>query len=283
MKVGYLGPEGLTYGYMAARKYFDGRHGVKLLPHAPQPDICTEVRRGTFDRGVVAIENVIDGAVFEVVRPMKTEHGFGVRVCGEVTIPIEVFPFRAEAREDLPRVVVSHGTALRQCSRYVSSLEKQGVSKQIVSSTGEAALQAKDDPTVLALGPVVWEETLGLIRLSDQSVADDSDNFTRFWVIGRGVPSKPTGKDKTAILVSLTRDAPGGLYRSLAPFAERKINLCFLFPIPIPKTQWEYTFLIEFEAHEKDPLMEEALEELMRSGALTAQVLGSFPNTATYS
>ena len=165
----------------------------------------------------------------------------------------------------------------------MAELERQGVTARPVRSTGAAALEAQKDPTILALGPKVWEETLGLVRLSDESVADDKENFTRFWVIGRGVSPKPTKRDKTAILVSLTRDVPGGLYWSIAPFAERKINLGFMFPIPIPNLLWEYTFLLEFEAHERDPLMDEAIKELKRSGVLTVQVLGSYPNTATYS
>lgn len=284
MKVGYLGPKESTYSYMAACVYFDKRRSPSFVPITPQPDICVAVRRGEVDRGVVAVENVIDGAVFSVIQAMRGEHSRGVRVCGEVTIPIEIFPLRAEYRNELPACVVSHPTALGQCSRYVEQLERQGVKKEFASSTGEAATRAKKDPTILALGPSILTKTMGLVSVFNCSVADDPNNSTRFWIIAKNVSCKPTGKDKTSLLVSLTRDEPGGVYRSLGPFAEQKINLCFLFPIPIPGTQWEYTFLLELEAHEDDPSMEKALDKLVNnSGVLSTHVLGSYPNSLMYS
>ena len=285
MKVGYLGPEKSTFGYMAALKHFGVGEEVEYVPVSPQPTICTAVRHGMVDFGVVAVENVIDGAVFETIRAMRAESSFGVRVCGEVTIPIEIFLLRAMKDGTLPRKVLSHQTAVRQCSKFVAELAKQGVEVAYAASTGEAALQAKGNPDIAALGPAILEETVGLTRVSEASVVDEpDDNFTRFWVLGmRNNTSVPTGKDKTSLLVSLGRGEPGSLCRSLQPFEQAGINLCFMFPIPIARRRWEYTFLMELEAHIGEPKMESAIEALEEGGALCVKVLGSYPNSSVYS
>lgn len=113
-KVAYLGPDPATFGYMAAERHFQGQE-VDFLPLKSHANISLAVGRQEAGYGVVAIENYIDGAISETIRALdKNARMLGVRICGEVIVPIEHFLLH-QANGGIPKKVLSHPSALRQC------------------------------------------------------------------------------------------------------------------------------------------------------------------------
>lgn len=115
-----------------------------------------------------------------------------------------------------------------------------------MDSTGKAAELASQDPFCVAISTAKAEKEFGLVRLERDSITNNPNNFTRFWIVGIHKAKLTDRLCKTCLLVNLDQPVPGGLCKTLAPFSSRKINLLLITPIPIPDKKWEYTFMLEF-------------------------------------
>lgn len=290
-KVGYLGPNMSTFGYLAAEKCFlqqDGKaenSDVEFVSYKNHEEICLAAGKKEIKFGVVAIENVIDGVVPETVRAIENVDGYlGLKVQAEVVVPIELFCMRSKDTEQSFKKLVSHPVAVRQCSKFVSKLQEEnpGLVVEYNDSTGAAAEEASKNPEVAVIASAKACQIYGLEYIHDGSVTDHKDSLTRFWVISKEHADR-SGKDKTCFLVNLEQSVPGSLWKAIGVFASRGINLLLIYPCPVPGKQWEYTFLLELEGYVTDKKMDEAWLEFRKLGlSLTPpRFIGSYPNTTS--
>lgn len=307
IKVGYLGantaegPDKTTFGYMAARKLFGNEKHVEYVNYPSHAKICTAVARQEIQKGVVAIENTIEGFVAETIRAVgDSEIDGGVHVQAEVVVPIALYYLRKEITASLPELVISHTVAMGQCSKLIQRLKTAGVKTEFRNSTGEAAYEASKNPQIAAIASFEAEKAYHLKRIEPDSVTDLQHVQTRFWVLGKEHAQR-TGKDKTAVLVSLKQDEPGALWRTLGCFLaeengqdrelfrmkakEERPNLLFVYPLPIAANgkQWEYNFLLEFGGHLQDEPIHQGLTAFKQSGIslAPARFLGSYADVTS--
>jgi len=276
--VRYLGPDVATFGYLAAEKFFKGQD-VKFEDAATHDEICRAVSYQDEEKvyGVVAVENRIDGIVPESVRAVRDAHDCGVNVFGEVVVPVQLYLLNQSGRiADIQRVF-SHPKAINQCGSHLRELYERKIPVLPTDSTAKAAEMARDDPTIAAIASERAERLFGLKRVVPESIVDDKDNVTRFWILGQEY-AKPTGWDKTAIFLDdLIRDAHGVLAQALTFFSQ--MSLAVIYPIPVPKHEWEYTFLIEVCAHKSEKRFQEAYQRLKGSAiSRNPPILGSYHN-----
>ena len=103
---------------------------------------------------------------------------------------------------------------------------------------------------------------------------------TRFVVVSRPewLP-RPTGFDKTTVVLYQRQDRAGGLLELLEQFSARGINMTRLESRPTKDSMGSYCFSIDFEGHVNDARVGEALMSLHR---VCGQVrfLGSYPAAA---
>ncbi|PIZ01258.1 hypothetical protein COY61_00075 [bacterium (Candidatus Gribaldobacteria) CG_4_10_14_0_8_um_filter_33_9] len=78
------------------------------------------------------------------------------------------------------------------------------------------------------------------------------NNSTRFWVVRRR-SVRLTGNDRTSLAFELFKNAPGALLAVLALFASRGLNLSKVESRPNKDALGKYVFLVDVEAHQKDP------------------------------
>lgn len=286
--VGYLGPDACTFGYQALAKYFN--HNNKDCHDKPNPvpfkdhfGICQAVGSMQTRYGVVAIENVIDGVVAETVRALETvDSHLGVKICGEVAVPIELFYMSKNGRKDTPKRLISHEKALGQCSRFVSDLRTKGVVTETRSSTGLAAKEAAENPEVAALASVLALKNYKLQLIENESVVDHKNSVTRFWILGKQHAQK-SEKDKTCFLVNLEQSASGVLHKTLGVFADQGIGVLLMYPSPILGKQWEYTFMVEVSGYITDEKMNKAWNNFRALGISLQPMhfLGSYPDATS--
>lgn len=305
ISVGYLGmntptgPDKTTFGYIAARKHF-GSKAVAYMNYPSHAAICSAVARQEISRGVVAIENTTEGFVAETIRAVRdSEIDGGVHVQAEVVVPIELFYLRKEIVSSAPKLVLSHMVGLGQCSKLVQELRDLNISVEPRSSTGAAAYEASQNPDTAAIASFEAEKAHHLKRIKPNSVTDLQHVQTRFWVLGKEHAVR-TGRDKTAVLVSLKQNEPGALWRTLGCFLaeesrsgklfklkakNQRPNLLFIYPLPIAANgkQWEYSFLLEFGGHISDESIRQGLTTFSGGGvSLTpARFLGSYPDVTS--
>lgn len=282
LKVAYLGPEA-TFTHQASRSRF----GLSALyvPAATIAGVFAEVERGRADVGVVPIENSAEGVVSHTLDVfLDSDLVIGQEIVIEVS---HCLLTRAGSLEEIEKVY-SHPQALGQCRLWLGA-NLPGRPLIEVASTALAARLAKDDPTAAAVASELAGRLYDL-KVAGSKIQDASPSITRFLVIKRpdppgtmapptGAATPPSGRDKTSILFGL-KEAPGALYRALAPLAEAGITLTRIESRPSRRRAWEYVFFIDVGGHVNEPALKGALDAGGRFHAQCSfvKVLGSYPS-----
>jgi chorismate mutase/prephenate dehydratase len=280
-KVGYLGRDASTFGYIAMQRYFQSR-SIEIEPKGfdSHTEVCERVGRMDVDYGIVAIENVLDGIVPETARAVeKVDSHLGLKILGEIFLPIQLYLANKTGDGNDIKKVISHPSALGQCNFYLSKLESRGVIIESRNSTGVAAEEAVLNSDLAALVSSEVANECGLKLVSESIVTNHENSATRFWVLGKGHALR-TGDDKTCFLVNLEQSQPGSLHQTLGVFAQEKINVLLVYPISIFGKRWEYVFLIEVSGHIDDESIDSAWLKFNKLGISlrSMQFLGSYPN-----
>ncbi|KAL9413045.1 hypothetical protein AB3S75_041671 [Citrus x aurantiifolia] len=281
LRVAYQGVRG-AYSESAAEKAYPNCEAVPC----EQFDTAFEaVERWLVDRAVLPIENSLGGSIhrnydlllrhrLHIVGEVK----FAVRHCLLANPGVKV--------EDLKRVL-SHPQALAQCE---NTLTKLGLVREAVDDTAGAAKyvsfeQLKD------VGAVASSSAAAIYGLNilAEDIQDDCDNVTRFLMLAREPIIPGTDRPfKTSIVFSL-EEGPGVLFKALAVFALRQINLTKIESRPLRNQPlrssddnsgfgkyFDYLFYVDFEASMADQKAQNALRHL-KEFATFLRVLGSYP------
>lgn len=268
IRVAYLGPAA-TFSHQAALQLFGD--ATDLVPVSTIRDVFVETERGGTDYGVVPVENSTEGTVQDTLDSFVDSE---LRACSELSLTI-VQNLLARCSKEQIRTVYSHPQALAQCRRWLAA-NLPGVETVQVFSTSRAAEQAAGDPTGAAIATALAAEVYGL-NVVEAGIQDLSNNITRFLVIGRTFPA-PTGRDKTAVIISI-KDRVGALHDMMEVFAQERINLSNIQSRPSRRKAWNYFFFIEMEGHSTDSNVRRALDTLEQQGS-EVKVLGSWPRPA---
>jgi len=267
LEVAFLGPEG-TFTEAAVLKHFG--HAVRSRPLATIGEVFQQVEAGQVDYGVVPVENSTEGMVSHTLDSFL---GSPLKICGEVELKIELqLLARGKPSPGQIQRIVAHQQALAQCRHWLDR-HWPGVPREPVSSNGEGARRAAEEPGTAAVAGRMAAERYGLTALAED-IQDYPDNATRFLVIGQeSVP--PSGRDKTSLVVS-THNRPGALFELLEPFHRQGISLTRIDTRPSRTQAWAYVFFIEFEGHQDDEVTRDILEQL-KERSMLLKPLGSYP------
>ncbi len=266
--VAYLGPRG-TFSERAALKHFG--LAAEALAASSIDEVFRAVESAAADFGVIPVENSTEGAVGRSLDLMPQTP---MKVCGEVVVRIHhhlMSKTKPGSLADVRRVF-SHGQSLAQCHEWLNSnLPK--AERVAVSSNAEAARRAAEEPGSAAVAGEMAAEHYGLEILAS-NIEDEPNNTTRFLVLGDYAP-KPTGRDKTSMILS-ARNRAGAVYEMLTPFATRGVSMTKFESRPSRVALWEYLFFVDIEGHRDDANVAAALAEV-EGIAGYLKVLGSYP------
>ena len=263
MKLGVLGPEG-TFSERAATLW---SNDSELIYFKDFEDVLKAVERGELDAGVVPLENSLEGAIGLTMDLLLT---LQVKIIGEINVPIRhCLLGRGEGEV---KVILSHPQALAQCRQFIRQ-HFPHAEIRTTGSTSHAAKLAQEFPEMAAIAGTDAAKKYDLKVLA-RDIQDGQNNVTRFALVGRDLP-KPTGEDKTSLVVYLQRDSPGALYGILKEFAIRNINLTRIESRPSRKCLGDYYFYIDIDGHISEPLVREALLRV-ESKSTMVKVLGSY-------
>ena len=285
MRAGYFGPEG-TFTHEALLAASRGGEGLELVALPTIYDTVMAVHSGETDRGLVPIENSLEGSVNATLDAlaMETED---VAILGEVVHPIRhCLIARTSLALEAVQVVISHPQASGQCARFIRT-RLPNAEVRAGSSTAEAVRTvAGHDGPWAALGTRVAAERYGCEVLL-AGVEDVAENETRFVWLGRAgqPPGGPgpvsggaaLGPFKTAIVFwGIGSEAPGWLVACLGEFAGRGVNLTRIESRPRKQGLGRYMFFCDLEGRVSDPAVIASLDAV-RTRVETLRVLGSFP------
>jgi len=263
-----------------------------VLPCESFADAFEAVVKSVADRAVVPIENSLFGSVY-INYDLLRRHP--VSIIGEVQVRIRhqlMAPVGADLRAI--RHVFSHPQALGQCRASLNDLVPDAEPVAVTDTAGAARQVAESgNATDAAIASRRAAERYGL-RIIGRDIEDHPENYTRFLVLAPSAESAPKGASrrhanppaalqeddttefKTSIVFAHRENVPGALFKSLAVFALRDLDLYKIESRPLVGAPGRYLFYLDVHGRAQDPAVARALENL-REIATELQVLGSYP------
>ena len=267
LTVAFLGPAG-TFTEAAMLRHFG--HAALGRPVASIAEVFREVESGAAHYGVVPVENSTEGMVNHTLDCLLRST---VRICGEVALRIRHNLLIAPGVDVAAvRKIYSHQQSFAQCRRWLD-VNWPTAERIAVASNAEATRLAACTSDAAAVAGELARERYGL-QLVAANIEDESDNTTRFQVLGRH-EVEPSGCDKTSLLVA-ARNEPGALYRILEPLYRRGINLTRIEARPARTGNWSYVFFLDVDGHVNDAPVAAAVADV-QALAMELRILGSYP------
>jgi prephenate dehydratase len=266
--VAYQGEPG-AFSEEAARGFFGA--SAQLLPKESFKDVFEFASKHPKSYGIVPIENSTYGSVHQNY-DLLLRHKLSI--VGEVKLRIQLH-LMALRKVPLGKVrsVYSHSQALGQCEEYLRSLKGVNIVAYYDTAGAAKMIRDQDRRDAAAVASACAARTYGLSILK-RNVESNHHNFTRFIVLSRK-PGAVKHAGKTS-LVFAVNDVPGALFKALAVFALREINMLKIESRPHVGRPWEYLFYLDIQGSPTDRTVQQALSHL---GELTSfvRVLGAYP------
>jgi len=275
IRVAFQGERG-AYSEEAARTLLGPE--AEAVPHRTFEEVFEAVAKGDAHCAAVPIENSLAGSVHKNY-DLMLEHA--LTIVGEANLKIvhhlitpPGVPLEAVRR------VYSHPVALAQCERFlhahpqmeaVPAYDTAGSVKMVMERrrSDEGAIAGRSAATVHGA------------QIVSSAIENHAQNFTRFLLLARPeragqikVPDQASAM-KTSVVFQLG-NRPGALFKALAVFALRDIDLSKIESRPIEGRPWEYSFYLDLLGDSTDPPVARALSNL---GEVTESVrlLGCYP------
>lgn len=264
--VAFQGEHG-AYSEQAVRQHFGPE--VTTLPCRTFLAITDALQNGHAQFGMLPVENSLAGTV---VPAYDLLIDYDLHIQAEVILRVEhcLMAAPGSSLADIRRAR-SHPQALMQCE---TTLRRMGLEPVEYYDTAGAArdLAADPQPGTAAIAGALAAETYGLDILV-RHLEDQDFNYTRFFVLGTDYPPRQD-PSKTSIILT-TRHVPGALYEALGELARRDINMTKIESRPRRNRPWHYLFYVDFEGHEEDDVVKQALLGILKHASFL-KVLGSY-------
>jgi len=220
------------------------------------------------DGGLMAIENSIAGSILPNYNLLQKSN---LKIIGEVYLQIKqnLLVNPGVKLEDI-KEVHSHPMAIQQCFGFLDKYNWKLV------ETEDTALSAKHihkhhSKHIAAIASKLAAEIYELDMIAP-NIHTLKNNYTRFLVLQRAEAAQEVEGANKASINFHTDHSKGSLARVLTNIAEAGINLSKLQSMPIPGSDFKYSFHADLEFNSKDQLngalkdVEKLTEELQVLG-----------------
>jgi Prephenate dehydratase len=232
-----------AYSHKAAQQFMDQNGLGKIGFKGTWKEVFDSVEAGNADFGVLPVENSSAGSVYDVYSMILKYRLYIVGVAA-----VRISHCLASAGPGKITKVLSHPQALAQCSSYI--LEK-GFAAEEFSNTAMAAkhVMEENDPGLAAICSEDAAKEYGL-NVIEKDIQDMSYNTTRFVLLSK-TPILPDDASKIGLCFSLPHTS-GSLYSILERFAINGLNLTKIESRPIPGSNFDYQFYLDFTGNIHD-------------------------------
>jgi arogenate/prephenate dehydratase len=269
LRVAFQGERG-AHSEAAAVTFFGD--SVQPIPCNEFDGVFEAVTQRQADRGILPVENSLAGSIH---RNYDLLLRYNLAIVGEVQIPIahQLIALPGVTLANIKKVY-SHPQALAQCEQSLNRLLPDVQRIAVYDTAGSVKMlveQHLTDGAGLASRRAAEIYEANILQADMQ---DSSENYTRF-VIVAPEPVTPDGPAKTSIVFSV-KNEPGSLFKCMAVFALRDIDLTKIESRPLQGQRWQYFFYIDFTGSQYEERCRNALNHLQEI-ATFFKVLGSYP------
>lgn len=257
--IAHLGPQG-TFSEQAALAYqaWWQEHRGEESSLVAYPSILQSIQavgQGAAALAIVPVENSIEGSVAVTLDTLWQLES--LRIQQALVLPIRHnLITHAQSAAQL-HTIYSHPQALGQCQQWIMRHCPQATLVPTRSTT-ESLRHLEDSPTTGAIAST-WAAALYQLPVLAQTINDQPDNCTKFWVLGEAEAARGS---HTSLAFSLPVNAPGALLRALEVFAQENINLSRIESRPTKRSLGEYLFFVDLEASLESAHTQQTLREL---------------------
>jgi prephenate dehydratase len=269
LRVAFQGERG-AYSEAAAVSFFD--QAVQPVPHSDFDSVFEAVVTGQAERGVLPVENSLAGSIHRNY-DLLLRHDLSI--VGEIQIPIahQLIALPQVTLADVKKVY-SHPQALAQCEHSLTRLLPKAERVTTYDTAGSIKMLKEQQITDGAGLASQRAASIYDMKILQPDMQDNAENYTRFVVVAPE-PIEPEGEAKTSIVFAMENE-PGSLFKSLAVFALRDIDLTKIESRPLRGKRWQYFFYIDFIGSVNEERCQNALNHLQEITSYF-KVLGSYP------
>ncbi len=278
VRVGFQGEVG-AYSEEALRALYPE---ASMVPCASFEATFDALSRGDLDRAVLPIENSLFGSVHQNY-DLLLEHDLIIVAQVQLRIRHQLMAPRGATMDGLSKVL-SHPQAIGQCRDFLRGRLGQAVIQPTYDTAGAAKDVAQAaDPSLAAIASKAAAAEYGLDILADD-IESNHANYTRFLALARPDADPEDGLNpdtleqgafRTSLVYAQKENVPGGLFKSLAVFALRDIDLLKIESRPLVGNPGQYVFYLDLLGHRDEERVRHALRHL-KEVAAKVRVLGSF-------
>jgi len=239
-KIAIQGFEG-SFHQVAAQQFFKDVEVICCATFREVVKVAVDKKQS--DGGIMAIENSIAGSILPNYNLLQKTN---LKIIGEIYLQIKqnLLVNPGIKLEDI-REVHSHPMALLQC---IDFLEKYNWK---LIETDDTALSAKHihqhrSKHIAAIASRLAADLYELDVLAP-NIHTLKNNYTRFLVLQHADKAKEVDDANKASLIFNTDHSKGSLAKVLTKIAEGDINLSKLQSMPIPGSDWKYSFHADLE------------------------------------
>jgi prephenate dehydratase len=246
---------------------------TEVLPMPTVAQVLETIEHTPGSAGLLPIEDSYEGEALSVYDRLVFE-SWNAFIRDEVVVAdsLDAFAVSGVASE-LAHTAVSSPRGIEHCFRFV---QEHGLRVRYADTNVDACRQvaASGDEGLVAIAPTRLAQQFDLVTVA-AGIEDLPDLKTRFIVVSREV-AKPTGDDKTTLVVTPAIDRSGTLVDLLEAFGENDVNMVSLLSRPLRASVGSHCFQITCEGHVSDPAVQATVRRLWDKGA-RVKVLGSYP------
>jgi prephenate dehydratase len=269
LSVAFQGERG-AYSEAAAVNFFGD--SIQVMPCTDFDCVFEAVTQGQANRGVLPVENSLAGSIH---RNYDLLLRYELSIVGEVQIPIahQLIALPGVTLADVKKVY-SHPQALAQCEHSITKLLPHAERVTTYDTAGSVKMIKEQNITAGAGLASQRAANIYGMNIIQPDMQDNAENYTRFVVVAPE-PIVPEGRAKTSIVFSMD-NVPGSLFKCLAVFALRDIDLAKIESRPLQGKRWQYFFYIDFVGSQYEERCRNALNHLQEITTFF-KVLGSYP------
>lgn len=240
LKIAIQGIES-SFHDMAVKKLFPNEE-IELIMCNSFEKVTESINNFKADFGVLAIENTIAGSILPNYNLIDDND---LVILDEVFLNIQMYimALESETIHDIVEIH-SHPVALLQCKNY---LQKFPPHFKIIEGkdTASEAKKIKEGNLkgVAAIAGKQVAEKYGL-KILDSKIQNNSDNQTRFVLIGKEVKLHSQQANKATLKFKLDHRV-GSLSNVLQLFSTFDISLTKIQSLPIIGEPWQYAFFVD--------------------------------------
>jgi prephenate dehydratase len=255
VRVSIQGYEG-SFHQVAAQQFFGAE--VTVIPCATFREVVKiAANKKESEGGVMAIENSIAGSILPNYNLLQKSN---LTIIGEIYLPIkqQLLVNPGVKLEDI-REVHSHHMAIQQCLEFLDKYDWKLVETEDTALSAKHLHQHRSKHTAAIASKLAAD--LFELEVLAPNIHTMKSNYTRFLVLQpEGVAQSVKDANKASVNFH-TDHSRGSLAKVLSRIADGGINLSKLQSMPIPGSDWLYSFHadMEFDALEQ---FEEVIKQI---------------------